>query len=110
MAGKDTVRPENRRQRKLDSPVKQKPKVLVGEPFTETDIQLIGSSDIEQRTKARATTILVVAVVTFYSLYMAHEWWANKSFDGIGRFLENAIAMFVGWIVGKNSRNRGDPT
>ena len=51
----------------------------------------------------------MVAVVVFYSLYIAHEWWANKSFDGIGRFLENAIAMFVGWVVGKNSRSRGDP-
>jgi hypothetical protein len=104
-----TPRPDNRRKRTEDSTVKQKPKVDVGEPFTETDIQLSGSSDIEQRTKARSTTILVVAVVAFYSLYMAHEWWANKSFDGIGRFLENALAMFIGWVVGKNYHNRGDP-
>ena len=104
-----TPRPGNRRQRKADSTVKQKPRVVVGEPFTETDIRLSDSSDIEQKTKARATTILVVSVVVFYSAYMAHEWWARKSFDGIGRFLENAIAMFVGWVVGKNSRSRGDP-
>jgi hypothetical protein len=48
--------------------------------------------------------VLVIAFIAMYFLYMAHEWWEHKSFETIGQFIQTALAMFVGWIVGKSQR------
>lgn len=75
---------------------RRKVRPLVGEPFTEEDIQISHDADIEPRSKARVTVIIAVALIAFYGVYMAHEWRAGHSFDKIGQFLETAIVAFIG--------------
>ena len=85
------------------------PRPVVGEPFKEDDLQLpIESGRVERHTKARTTTILVVAMVAFYGIYLAHEWWVGNSFEKVGRFIENALVMFLGWCIGKGTYNSRD--
>jgi hypothetical protein len=84
---------------------KASPKVVVGDPFTAEDIELRGSRAVESRTKSRIAMVLVVAFLIMYCLYIAHEWWEDKSFETIGQFIQTALAMFVGWIVGKSQRS-----
>jgi hypothetical protein len=87
------------------------PKVKVGEAFTANDVQLANDpKEVETRTKAQTTTILLIALVAFYGVYIAHEWWVGHSFDGIGRFIENAIVMILGWCLGKGYSKSRDST
>jgi len=77
-------------------------KVNVGAPWGEDDLDIsISPHDVESRTRARVALIIVIALVVLYTLYFAPEWWTGKSFEGIGRFLENGISLFIGWCVGK---------
>ena len=100
----------HKRARRTNSAVKY-PRVVVGEPFTETDVKLSDApSRIEARAKARTIKLLVLAMIVFYGVYIAHEWWAGDGFETIGRFLENCIFMFVGWCLGKiGTQDRAGP-
>lgn len=55
---------------------RRKVRPLVGEPFAAEDIRLSHDADIEPRSKAKVTAIIVVALIAFYGVYMAHEWRA----------------------------------
>jgi len=77
-------------------------KVNVGEPWTDGDLRLsVGEHDVEARTRAHVTLIIAGALIVLYILYIAHEWWTGRSFESIGRFLENGIWLFIGWCIGK---------
>jgi hypothetical protein len=86
---------------------RRKVRPLVGEPFTNEDIQLSYDANIEPRSKARVTAIIAVSLITFYGIYIAHEWHEGHSFEKIGQFLETAIVAFIGWSVGKASGGHG---
>jgi peptidoglycan/LPS O-acetylase OafA/YrhL len=82
-------------------------RVRVGEAFTADDLQFANDpKDVEPRMKAKATTILLAALIAFYSVYMAHEWLSGNSFGTIGRFLETGLGMFLGWCLGRNFSDR----
>jgi hypothetical protein len=77
-------------------------RVNVGVLWTEDDLRFsVGGRDIEARTRAHVTLIIAGALVVLYTLYIAHEWWTGRSFESIGRFLENGIWLFIGWCIGK---------
>ena len=82
-------------------------RVNVGEAFTANDVQFANDpKEMEPRTKAKATTILLVALIAFYSVYIAHEWLSGNSFGTIGRFLETGLGMFLGWCLGRKFSDR----
>jgi hypothetical protein len=89
----------------------KRPRVAVGEPFTETDFELADAPfRIEARAKARTATLLVLATIVFYGGYVAHEWLAGVGFETIGRFLESCLFMILGWCLGKiGSHDRAGP-
>jgi hypothetical protein len=77
-------------------------KVDVGEPWTDGELRLsVRGHDVETRTRAHVTLIIAGALVVLYTLYIAHEWWTGRSFESIGRFLENGLWLFIGWCIGK---------
>jgi hypothetical protein len=83
-------------------------RVKVGQAFTANDVNLTDPPrEVDSQTKARTTTILLVALLVFYGVYIAHEWLRGSSFDKIGRFIENGLLMYIGWCLGKHfSTNR----
>jgi hypothetical protein len=85
------------------------PKVVVGDAFTDDDIRLANDpKHLEYRARALTTVILLAALILFFAVYVAHEWWVGASFDPIGRFVEGALLMLLGWALGKNSHG-GQP-
>jgi len=82
-------------------------RVKVGEVLTANDLQFADDpKEVEPRTKAKATTILLAALIAFYGAYIAHEWMSGNSFGTIGRFLETGLGMFLGWCLGRNFHDR----
>ena len=92
------------------NPTVGSPRVAVGEPFTEHDVQLVNKTgEIKHDVKPLTTIVLVIATVVFYGVYMAHEWWAGNSFSAAGLFLQNVIFALVGWCIGKSTSDRASP-